>query len=264
MTTYREKDGFLVREYVLGEGVIYRKRTERAFIEIVPTKEYGTALFIDNELQLTERDEYIYHEAFVHPCLSLSQSRKKICIIGGGDGCAVREVLKWSDVETVDLIDWDAQMTQLFSTTYSWMNQQSLQNLKVRIENENIRDFIHEERSYDCILVDLIDPNPEKEYQVDVWYDVLFIVKHWINKGGSVVMNAGGMTPWNIEHVEWLVDLVSRRFSIPCKLYKTFVPSFGREWCFLLLGSATEELPTIPFLRGDSWNRMKFDLKQSE
>jgi spermidine synthase len=63
MAVYKERDGDLVREYALQEGKpIWKKRTQRAMVEVVPTKSYGTALFIDNELQLTEKDEYIYHE----------------------------------------------------------------------------------------------------------------------------------------------------------------------------------------------------------
>ena len=265
MAVYRETDGFVVREYALEEGDILRKKTDRALIDIVPTKEFGKALFIDNELQLTEKDEYIYHEAFVHPCLSFSQSRKKICIIGGGDGCAVREVLKWPEVEAVDLIDWDSQMTELFRTQYSGLNKNALQHIKVRIENENIRDFLHEERSYDCILIDLIDPNPEKQYQVDLWYDILFMAKHWISDGGCVVMNAGGITPWNNQNIEWLIEIVQRRFSCPLKLYKTFVPSFAKEWCFILLSGSDMEMDTIPsvpqglrYLEKETWAHMGY------
>ena len=92
MAVYRENDGFLVREYELTHSAIVQKQTKKAFLEIVPTKEYGTALFLDGELQLTEKDEYIYHESLVHPCLMTAITRKKVCILGGGDGCAAREV----------------------------------------------------------------------------------------------------------------------------------------------------------------------------
>lgn len=263
MAVYRETDGWIVREYVLDRGEILRKQTERALVEIVPTKEFGKALFIDNELQLTEKDEYIYHEAFVHPCLSLSKKRKKVCIIGGGDGCAVREVLKWHDVEQIDLIDWDSQMTDLFRTQYSWLNKNALQHLKVRIENENIRDFLHEERSYDCILIDLIDPNVEKEYTVDLWYDILFMAKHWITEKGCIVMNAGGVTPWSNQNIEWLVEIIQIRFPWSIKLYKTFVPSFAREWCFILLSeSDTDTLDKLPqelrYLEKETWKHMGY------
>lgn len=235
MTTYREKDGNLVREYELDLGDLVRKESEKALIELIPTKEYGLALFLNNELQLTEKDEYIYHEMLVHPCLSNTQSRKRVCIIGGGDGCAAREVLRWgSDVESIDIIDWDKRVTNLFRT-YFYLNDDSFSHPKVNVINENIRAFLHDERTYDCILIDLLDPNPREQGQEDLWYDILFMAKHWIAEGGSIVINAGGILPWNMENLEWLLELVGRKMPWPIHLYKVFVPSFAREWCFLLL-----------------------------
>jgi len=70
-------------------------------------------LFLNGNLQLCSLDEVRYHEPLVHPAMNLVPQRKKILILGGGDGCALREVLKYKDVETVLLVDLDPQMTQL-------------------------------------------------------------------------------------------------------------------------------------------------------
>jgi spermidine synthase len=235
MTTYKEEDGNITREYKLADGPIYRNRSEKALIEIVPTQEFGLALFLDNELQLTEKDEYIYHEMLVHPCLATSQSQERICIIGGGDGCAVREVLKWSGVKSVDVIDWDKQVTDLFTTSYSFLNKNSLQDSRVRVQNRNIQELLREDREYDCILIDLVDPNPLKDGYANLWYDTLFLAKHWMRESGSVIVNLGGVLPWKTHTVDSFVQFVKTPFSCPQYIHKVFVPSFGREWCFLLL-----------------------------
>jgi spermidine synthase len=236
MSAYRETDGHVIREYALSTTGWFQQKTEKALIEMVPTKEYGAALFLDGEMQLAFQDEYVYHEALVHPCLSSAKSRKRVCIIGGGDGCALREVLKWTDVENIDVLDWDKEMIQLFRTKYAMFNSWAFDDPRVSIETNDIRSYVHETRSYDCILVDLVDPDQSHS---DLWYDVLYIVKKWIAVGGSLVINAGGITPWQTDTVNWLLQHVESTPQFRPHLYKVFVPSFGRDWCFLLLNEAT-------------------------
>lgn len=244
MAVYRETDGHIVREYTLDRAHVIQVQTERAFVELAQTNEYGTALFIDGELQFTEKDEYMYHESLVHPCLMTANQRKSVCILGGGDGCAAREVLKWPDVESVRIIDWDTKVTDMFTHTYAHLNSWSLQDPRVTIENKNIQTLLHEERSYDCILVDLLDP---KDEQTDLWYDILFLAKHWISPTGSIVINAGGVTPWQVDTVNWLLQMIENRTDFHRVIYKTFVPSFGREWCFVLAGKNAGKGPsTLP------------------
>lgn len=244
MSAYRETDGHVVREYSLSQTPYFQQSTERALIELVPTREYGAALFLDGEMQLAFHDEYIYHETLVHPCLASATSRKRVCIVGGGDGCALREVLKWPDVEHVDVLDWDTQMIELFKTNYASMNGWAFDDPRVSIETRDIRRYVNERRAYDCILVDLVDPH---ESHSELWYDVLDIIKSWIQPGGSIVINAGGITPWQTETVNWLLQHIQSTPHFRRHLYKVFVPSFGREWCFVLLNhTPLVKLTTLP------------------
>ena len=70
MFFYRETDGFIEREYKIVK-VLEHLETDKALIEVVDTKEFGYALFLDGQLQMTMKDEYIYHEMLVHPIMSL-------------------------------------------------------------------------------------------------------------------------------------------------------------------------------------------------
>lgn len=235
MAVYRELDGDLVREYPLDIGTIVRKQTERALVEIVPTKAFGRTLFVDGELQLAEQDEYIYHEALVHPCVSTSSHIQDICILGGGDGCAARELLKWQGIRSIDILDWDKEVTRLFREEYSDINKNSLHSSKVRVENVDVRDVLSSTRSYTSILVDLLDPDFTNPDQRNLWCEILRATNQWIVPGGTIVINAGGITPWSTETLNGLLEEVKRHFDWPVRLYKVFVPSFCREWCFLLL-----------------------------
>ena len=72
-------------------------------------------LFLNNNLQFSSRDEYRYHEALVHPGLSATPGARRVLVLGGGDGLAVREILRYDTVEVVTLVDLDPEMTRLFS-----------------------------------------------------------------------------------------------------------------------------------------------------
>jgi spermidine synthase len=259
MAVYRETDGAVVREYKVQLGVpLQQIQSKHALIEFIPTQEYGLCLFLDNELQFAEYDEYIYHEMLVHPCLAFSANQTNVCIVGGGDGCAAREVFRWPCVDRIDLIDWDEDMTDLFQNQYSFLNKQSLLDPRIHIEHKSIQDCVHEIRSYDCILVDLLDPDFSKENQLDLWYDVLFLIKQWRKPGGTCVVNLGGILPWKTDTVDQMVSLLSTRVGLPVHVYKVFVPSFAREWCFALIGPTDPmTLPSLPpglqYLTPQTW-----------
>lgn len=257
MSVYRETDGNLSREYQLESPHIQTKQSEKALIEMVPTKEFGSVLFLDNVLQFAQKDEYIYHEMLVHPCLSISEKREHICILGGGDGCATREVLKWKDIKQIDLYDWDKQVTDSFSKENAWINHWSLQHPSVQIHNEDIRNLVNTSCSYDCIVVDLLDPD---DTQGDLWNTILTCLNKWIRPGGSIVINAGGIFPWSTDSLNWLLQLLQPPHGFKRHLYKTFVPSFGKEWCFLLLTEQRKitlgNLPeNLQYLDEVAWNQ---------
>jgi spermidine synthase len=242
MAVYRETDGDLIRDYPLQVGPILRKHTDKALVEIVTTKAYGCAFFLDNQLQLTEKDERIYHEMLVHPALALTPFRDSVCILGGGDGCAVREVLKWPEVKQVTLIDWDKEVTDLFTGLYSDLNEKALQDPRVTVENRDVRELVSENRSYGCLCIDLIDLDMSDQSHRDLFQLLMKIAYNWCVPGGAVVMNLGGILPWETDGLRQAADQL-KQLAWPLSFYKVFVPSFGREWVF---GLATQN-DTLPF-----------------
>jgi spermidine synthase len=118
-------------------------------------------LFLNGNQQLSSLDEEMYHEPLVHSVMSLSAMPKNILVLGGGDGCAVREILKYSSVEKIDLVDLDPAMTKLGQThpVLLEMNEGALNNSKVNIFNQDAYTFLEQTKDfYDVIIVDLPDP----------------------------------------------------------------------------------------------------------
>ena len=90
--------------------------------------------FINGNLQFSSRDESIYHEQLVHPAMALVPDHRRVLILGGGDGLALREVLKYPDVEEVTLVELDPEMIELFSTnsTLRELNNDAFADARVR------------------------------------------------------------------------------------------------------------------------------------
>jgi spermidine synthase len=91
--------------------ILYKGKSRVQNIILLEAKD--VRLYLDKQLQFSSLDERFYHEALVHPAMTMSPSRRHVLILGGGDGLAVREVLKYQDVKTVDLVELDPKIIQL-------------------------------------------------------------------------------------------------------------------------------------------------------
>ncbi len=142
------------------DRVIYSKQTK--YQKLVMTQSNSDYwLFINGNQQLSTVDEIMYHEPLVHPLLKLYPNPENILILGGGDGCAAREILKYDKVKNITLVDLDPDMTKLAleHPVLSEINQHALEHEKVNIINQDGYKFLEKERKYyDIIIIDLPDP----------------------------------------------------------------------------------------------------------
>lgn len=263
MAFYREIDGYITRDYSLLYSA-EQYTTENGLLDIVPSRSFDEMVFLNGELQFTRKDEYIYHEMLIHPAMSSQIEPTSVCILGGGDGCAVREVLKWPSVQSIDLYDYDKDLVNLFTHRYSSWNNQSLSHPNVNIHIKNVKDIPLEE-SYHAIFVDLIDPNCDDDESIEVWETLIAKLPFMLKPTGSLVLNAGSISPWNTKNIEWLLFLLSKYFQIntthTLEAYKVFVPSFASEWCFIFLRpiesslklSMFQENNKIRYFDEDAW-----------
>jgi len=159
--------GLMIRPIVLfGEQSRYRDRIvyeeQTPYQRIVMTTWKGHIwLYLNGSVQFSTYDEARYHEPLVHPAMQLAGSREQVLILGGGDGMAVREVLKYPDVAWVTLVDLDPAMTALGKTYPALVeaNRGALLDDRVRILNQDAGRFLADSKTlYDVILVDLPDP----------------------------------------------------------------------------------------------------------
>ncbi|GJL77173.1 MAG: polyamine aminopropyltransferase 2 [Nitrospinaceae bacterium] len=142
------------------DKIIYAEQTRYQKIVITQWKK-DHWLFLNGSIQFSTHDEHRYHEPLVHPAISLIKERRDVLVLGGGDGLAVRELLKYPDVEQITVIDLDPAMTRLAKSHEILLaiNEGALNDPRVQVINQDAYQFIQNSRDlYDAIIVDLPDP----------------------------------------------------------------------------------------------------------
>ncbi|HQQ78322.1 MAG TPA: polyamine aminopropyltransferase [Thermoanaerobaculia bacterium] len=215
------------------DEVIVAKTT--AYQRIVVTKNRaGFQLFLNGHLQFSSVDEYRYHEALVHPAFAAAGGRgRRVAVLGGGDGLAVREVLKHPEVESVTLVDLDPGMTALARThpLFVELNGGSLASPKVRIVNDDAMVWIAASKDlFDVVIVDFPDPN---SYAVGKLYTSRFYTLLARRLDPEGVVSVQSTSPLFARRSFWIVDATLRAAGFATKAYHVAVPSFG-EWGFVL------------------------------
>ena len=221
-------------DIVFSEATQYQKVTVTRFRDRV-------RLYLDHSIQFDTMDEHRYHEALVHPALSLSPSRKTVLILGGGDGMATREVLKWAAVERVVLVDLDPAVTTLFREhpELSALNAHAFSDPRVEIVNRDAWAFAEDStESFDVIIADLPDPKNialSKLYSRE-FYAVLMerLAANGIftTQAGSPLFAREGF--WSVvQTLENTRNPVMPGEGLAVIPYHVYVPSFG-DWGFAL------------------------------
>ena len=227
------------------DRIIFSARS--AYQQIIVTQwQDDVRLYLDGHLQFSSVDEYRYHEALVHPAMTLSMSRARVLIVGGGDGLSAREVLKYEDVETVDLVDLDSAVTNLArrDERLTALNENALNKPKVRILNEDAFLFIQRAHvPYGVIIVDLPDPRTDslaKLYSVEGYE----LFQRHLAPGGVLATQA--TSPYYARRTFWSIAATIAEAGLQVVPYHVLVPSFG-VWGFQLAASKHLELEEVEF-----------------
>ncbi|MGL4847590.1 MAG: polyamine aminopropyltransferase, partial [Clostridium sp.] len=218
------------------EDNLYRDRviysTQTKYQKIVATKHKDDfRLFLNGNIQFSSKDEYRYHEVLVHPAMSLAKDRERILVLGGGDGLAVREILKYEDVKEITLVDIDNEMVEYCKSNkeIKKLNEGSLENDKLKIVTEDAYIFLEENRErYDVVIVDLPDPNNEglNKLYTNVFYRLIYSS---LTKEGVLVVQS--TSPLNSNSAFWCINETIKSEDFKVKPMEVYVPSFG-SWGF--------------------------------
>lgn len=227
------------------DEVIFSRNTRYQRIVLTKWKD-DVRLFLSSHLQFSSRDEYRYHEALVHPGLAAVPAARRVLVLGGGDGLAVREILKYPNVESITLVDLDPEMTKLFRTNPMLvvLNHGSLNSPRLRVINEDAFPWLDSNHEmFDFVVVDFPDPT---NYSLGKLYTTAFyrlLGKHVSAQGAIVVQST---SPLFARQSFWCIAATLKQTGLQTFPYHVYVPSFG-EWGFVLASTHKYEVPaTLP------------------
>ncbi len=149
------------QQALYGDDVRLAKQTEVQRLVLTGSPGAPLELFLDGRLQVRGSDEFRYHEALVHP--AMAGARDRVLILGGADGLAAREALRYPDVGSVTIVDVDAELTRLARTDpgMTALNHRSLHDARVTAESADAFHWLRGSAAagaYDIVIADLPDP----------------------------------------------------------------------------------------------------------
>ena len=192
-------------------------------------------LYINGNLQFSSRDEHRYHEALVHPMMESLPWAKHVLVLGGGDGLALRELLRYPTVERVTLVDLDPRVVDLFRTSQPLvaLNHASFADPRVTVVAADAARWVEDaspDDVFDAVVVDFPDPS---NFSLGKLYSVPFyrgLMKHVASHGMIVVQST---SPYFAPRAYWSIDATLKEAGFATWPYHVYVPSFG-EWGFIL------------------------------
>ena len=238
----------LAEESLFTHPVVYTQTTP--YQRIVCTQsERGFQLFLNGNLQFNSADEYRYHEALVHPALAAAQEPRQVLVLGGGDGLAVREILKDPAVESVTLVDIDPAMTALADRfpLLRRLNDNALHDPRVHVIHQDALVWLEESGlAYDAAIVDFPDPNT---FSLGKLYTTRFyrLLKRRLAPGAAVAIQC--TSPHVARTSFWCIIRTLEAAGFTVHPYQAAVPSFG-GWGFALARTQPfdppRRLPRVP------------------
>lgn len=258
----------LAENSMFSSPIVYTQTTpyQRIVVTQNPT---GFQLYLNGNLQFSSLDEYRYHEALVHPAVAAAPSLSQVLILGGGDGLALRELLRYPDVERVTLVDIDPAMTGLSESfpPLAGLNSGSLRDSRLTVVNDDAMIWLESaQATFDLVLIDFPDPN---SFSLGKLYTTRFyrLLKDRLTGNAKVCIQC--TSPFLSKKAYWCIVRTMEAAGFHVQPFHAAVPSFG-DWGFALAGLfpfdepselATDVQGKLRFLNDETLSAM-FDLPE--
>lgn len=214
------------------QGVSYSGKTKFQAVEVVQTSSFGQCLVLDGKIQSSESDEFIYHEALVHPAMIAHPCPRTVFIAGGGEGATLRQVLSYRSVEKVVMVDIDKEAVDICSRFLPVLNQGSFEDKRLELLHLDAREYLSNSRQrFDVIIIDLTDPvegGPSYLLYTQQFYR---LVQERLTEEGIISVQSG---PLGLKESLCFVAVNNTLRSVfPAVLpYQAYMPSYGGLWGF--------------------------------
>ena len=220
-------------------------------VKLVESETFGRVLFLDGKIQSTQMDEFIYHEALVHPAMLSHPDPRSVYIAGGGEGATLREVLRHDSVQEAVMVDLDEEVVNICREHLPTWHQGAFDDPRTRLLFENARNVLErEDRTYDVIICDLSEPVDDGPSYLLFTQEFYRLCRQRLNPGGVLVTQSG--CPSFVYSVCFhSVTATLESVFANVSPYLAFIPSFASNWGFTLAGDS----PLLPAAEPDILER---------
>ncbi len=222
--------------------ILFEARTKYQQVVYIRTLGFGRTLFIDNIINSSEADEFVYHEAIVHPALLRAARRQSVLIIGGAEGATLREALKYKSVRSAVMVDIDEELVRLCQRHLTEVYGNPWVDPRVELVFGDGRSFLKEGRTFDAIIIDLNEPtedSPARSLYTREFYE---LVKTALNPGGVISVQSEWI------HMPFHNDLTRTQAAVfpAVKTLEVNIPSFMMPTAFNLCAAGPARLDLDP------------------
>ena len=218
---------------------IYSGRTRFQSVDIINTDSFGVCLVLDGKIQSSEADEFIYHEALVHPAMLTHPKPEKVFIAGGGEGATLREVLAHKTVKKAVMVDIDEEVVSICRRFLPSWHQHAFDDPRAELHFVDAREYLEQcSDRFDVIIIDLVDPLEEGPARLLYTREFYQAVRQKLEPDGIMSVQAESAEWTNLDSFTAIANTLSSVFSI-ARPYQVHVPSFLGLWGFV---SASQSL----------------------
>ena len=215
--------------------VLYEGRTEFQEVVIVDGLCFGRTLLLDGKTQSTEMDEFVYHEALVHPSLIAHPEPQQVFVAGGGEGATIREVLSHKSVTRVVMVDIDREVVELCRKHLPNHHRGSFDDPRVELHHADALKFLEDTQDrFDVVIIDLPDPLEVGPAYMLFTQEFYHLVKDRLTPQGLMVAQSGHTGPTFYEQCFSTVAKTIGTVFPAVYASEVFIPSYGSTWGFVI------------------------------
>jgi len=225
---------------------IYSGRTGFQSVDIIDTESFGICLVLDGKIQSSEADEFIYHEALVHPVMLTHPQPERVFIAGGGEGATLREVLAHKTVKIAVMVDIDEEVVSLCRRYLPSWHQNAFDDPRTELHFTDARKYLAETTErFDVVIIDLVDPLEEGPARLLYTREFYQIVKQKLGATGIMSVQAEPSEWGNLDNFVAIASTLKDVFSI-ARPYQAHIPSFLSLWGFVAASQTLDPSELTP------------------
>ncbi len=226
--------------------ILYNGESEFQSIQVLDTPGFGKCLILDGKIQCSESDEFIYHEALVHPVMIAHPQPETVFIAGGGEGATLREVLAHKSVKRAVMVDLDRKVVDICKEFLPFLSQGAFEDSRTELHHVDAMKYLDETKDkFDVVIIDLTEPLEEGPAYLLYTQEFYHDLKERLTPSGLIALQSGSTSMIIAHGFSAVVNTLHTEFSVVAP-YQAEVPAFGGTWGFAVASQTADPRDLSP------------------